>query len=131
LPAPTLRRYPLFVWLFHGPWLAFKRAVDVEDWPSASATLNHIRQVIAVNLPLGLLVVVIGGRRRYWGQFQSDGFCLRKTSEARNLSPVGSPLLSCWSCKPAAKQSADHVKGMTPVPIHIPARPCLDASDSG
>jgi hypothetical protein len=22
----------LFIWLFHGPWLAFKRAVDVEDW---------------------------------------------------------------------------------------------------
>src|SRR5436189_4688937 len=28
----------LFIWLFHGPWLAFKRAVDVEDWPSAGAT---------------------------------------------------------------------------------------------
>jgi uncharacterized membrane protein len=23
----------LFVWLFHGPWLALKRAIDVEDWP--------------------------------------------------------------------------------------------------
>jgi uncharacterized membrane protein len=54
----------LFIWLFHGPWLAFKRAVDVEDWPSASATLNRIRQIIAVNLPLGLLVVVIGGSGR-------------------------------------------------------------------
>src|SRR5215472_3186386 len=39
----------LFVWLFHGPWLAFKRAVDVEDWPSAGAFLNRIRQIIAVN----------------------------------------------------------------------------------
>ena len=70
----------LFVWLFHGPWLAFagrqscrsasltfKRAVDAEDWPSAGATLNRIRQIIAVNLPLGLLVVVIGGSGRYWG----------------------------------------------------------------
>src|SRR5438046_6065969 len=27
----------LFVWLFHGPWLAFKRAVDVEDWPSSGS----------------------------------------------------------------------------------------------
>jgi hypothetical protein len=52
---------------FHGPWLAFKRAVDVEDWPSAGATLNRIRQIIAVNLPLGLLVVGIGGSGRYWG----------------------------------------------------------------
>jgi uncharacterized membrane protein len=57
----------LFVWLFHGPWLAFKRAVDVEDWRSAGAFLNRIRQIIAVNLPLGLLVVVTGGSGRYWG----------------------------------------------------------------
>jgi uncharacterized membrane protein len=56
----------LFVWLFHGPWLAFKRAVDVEDWPTAGASLNRIRQIIRVNLPLGLLVVVIGGPGRYW-----------------------------------------------------------------
>jgi uncharacterized membrane protein len=57
----------LFVWLFHGPWLTFKRAVDAEDWPSAGAALNRIRQIIAVNLPLGLLVVVIGGSGHHWG----------------------------------------------------------------
>jgi uncharacterized membrane protein len=49
----------LFAWLFHGPWLAFKRAVDAQDWPSAGARLERIRQIIAVNLPLGLLVVLI------------------------------------------------------------------------
>ena len=26
----------LFVLLFHGPWLKFKRAVDAEDWPAAA-----------------------------------------------------------------------------------------------
>jgi uncharacterized membrane protein len=57
----------LFVWLFHGPWLKFKRAVDGEDWPSAGAELHRIRQIIAVNLPLGLIVVVIGASGRYWG----------------------------------------------------------------
>ena len=57
----------LFVWLFHGPWLAFKRAVDAEDWLSAGANLDRIRQIIRVNLPLGLLVVIIGGSGRYWG----------------------------------------------------------------
>jgi len=57
----------LFVWLFHGPWLSFKRAVDSEDWQSAGAGLSRIRQIIAVNLPLGLLVVVIGASGRYWG----------------------------------------------------------------
>jgi uncharacterized membrane protein len=57
----------LFVWLFHGPWLALKRAVEAEDWPRAGASLNRIRQIIAVNLPLGLIVVVIGASGRYWG----------------------------------------------------------------
>jgi uncharacterized membrane protein len=47
--------------------LAFKRAIDVEDWPGAGASLDRIRQIIASNLPLGLLVVVIGGSGRYWG----------------------------------------------------------------
>jgi len=56
----------LFLWLFHGPWLAFKRAVDAADWPSAGGRLNLIRQIIAVNLPLGLIVVVIGASGRYW-----------------------------------------------------------------
>jgi uncharacterized membrane protein len=32
----------LFVWLFHGPWLAFKRAVDAEDWPSAGTSLDRM-----------------------------------------------------------------------------------------
>jgi uncharacterized membrane protein len=57
----------LFVALFHGPWLKFKRAVDAKDFATAGVQLNRIRQVIMVNMPLGLLVVVIGGTGRYWG----------------------------------------------------------------
>jgi uncharacterized membrane protein len=57
----------LFVWLFHGPWLNFKRAVDAENWPVAAAQLNRIRFIIMINLPLGLIVVVIGGTGRFWG----------------------------------------------------------------
>lgn len=57
----------LFVWLFHGPWLKFKRAVDTKDYASAGLLLNRIRQIIMINLPLGLLVVVIGGTGRFWG----------------------------------------------------------------
>jgi uncharacterized membrane protein len=56
----------LYLWLFHGPWLKFKRAVDAGDWPVAGANLNRIRQIIMVNLPLGLLVVIIGASGRYW-----------------------------------------------------------------
>ena len=56
----------LFVGLFHGPWLKFKRAVDAQDWPTAGAQLNLIRRIIAINLPIGLIVVIIGGTGRYW-----------------------------------------------------------------
>src|SRR5262249_28283266 len=54
----------LFVWLFHGPWLAFKRAVDAA---SAGTSLDRIRQIISINLPLGLIVVLIGASGRFWG----------------------------------------------------------------
>ena len=57
----------LYLWLFHGPWLKFKRAVDAQDWPMAGGQLNRIRQIIALNLPLGLLVTIFGGTGRYWG----------------------------------------------------------------
>jgi uncharacterized membrane protein len=57
----------LYAWLFHGPWLAFKRAVDAGDFAKAAPQLNRIRQIIAVNLPLGLIVVIIGASGRYWG----------------------------------------------------------------
>jgi uncharacterized membrane protein len=57
----------LFVWLFHVPWLAFKRAVDAEDWTRAGASLDRIRQIISINLPLGLIVVVIAASGPFWG----------------------------------------------------------------
>ena len=56
----------LFLWLFHGPWLKFKRAVDAEDWATAGANLNRIRQIISVNMPLGLIVVIMGASGRFW-----------------------------------------------------------------
>jgi uncharacterized membrane protein len=57
----------LFLWLFHGPWLKFRRAVDAQDWPASAGQLGRIRQIIMVNLPLGLVVVAIGGTGRFWG----------------------------------------------------------------
>ena len=56
----------LFFWMFHGAWLAFKRAVAAENWQNAGASLDRIRRIIAINLPLGLVVVVIGASGRYW-----------------------------------------------------------------
>jgi uncharacterized membrane protein len=57
----------LFAWLFHGPWLKFKRAVDAKDWPTAAGHIGLIAKIIQINLPLGLIVVAIGGTGRFWG----------------------------------------------------------------
>ncbi|MEM8951695.1 MAG: CopD family protein [Pseudomonadota bacterium] len=57
----------LFLYLFHVPWLAFKRAVDKEDVAVAAKQLARIRQVVGANLALGLLTVAIGSSGRYWG----------------------------------------------------------------
>ncbi len=57
----------LFGVLFYGVWPTFRRAVDEENWPVAGANLNTIRQIIAINLPLGLIVGVVGANGRYWG----------------------------------------------------------------
>lgn len=55
----------LFAWLFHGPWLKFKRAVDAQDWPAAASHLELIRQIISANMPLGLIVIAIGASGRF------------------------------------------------------------------
>src|SRR6478672_9931887 len=69
----TFQKFFPWVWiailflLVSGYWMVFKRAVDAADWPGAGGRLNLIRQIIAVNLPLGLIVVVIGASGRFWG----------------------------------------------------------------
>ena len=56
----------LFLYLFHVPWLGFKRAVDGEDLAVAAQKLGSIRQIVLINLALGLLTVAIGASGRYW-----------------------------------------------------------------
>ena len=56
----------LFAWLYWGAWSDFREAVDAANWPQAGKDMNRIRKIIAVNLPLGLIVVVIGASGRWW-----------------------------------------------------------------
>ena len=56
----------LFGWLYWGDWKDFRDAVDGANWAQAAGDLNRIRQIIAINLPLGLVVVVIGATGRWW-----------------------------------------------------------------
>lgn len=56
----------LFAWLYWGPWADFREAVDAHNWEQAGQDMARIRRIIAINLPLGLIVVVIGASGRWW-----------------------------------------------------------------
>ncbi len=57
----------LFAVLYFIPYRRFKTAVDSQDWPTAAKYLNTIRQIVATNLALGLIVIAIAASGRYWG----------------------------------------------------------------
>jgi uncharacterized membrane protein len=56
----------LFLHLFFAPWRRFHNAVDGGDLPEAGKRLNQIRQIVAINLVLGLVTVVAGASGRFW-----------------------------------------------------------------
>ena len=49
----------IFAHLFFAPYRRLRRAVAGEDWSAGAAALGRIRQMVAINLVLGLLVVAI------------------------------------------------------------------------
>ena len=51
--------------LFFRPYQLLKGFVDTQQWPAAAVQLNRIRQIVLVNLCLGLLVLVIASGGRY------------------------------------------------------------------
>ncbi|MDP6708218.1 MAG: CopD family protein [Alphaproteobacteria bacterium] len=57
----------LFLHLWFAPWARLKRLLEAGDVPGAGAELNRIRQIVTVNLVLGLITVVLGAAGRYWG----------------------------------------------------------------
>jgi len=55
----------LFVYLYYRLYPSFKAAVKAESWPEAGAAMNKIRQIVLVNLILGmLLLVLVSGLQR-------------------------------------------------------------------
>ena len=56
----------LFLHLFFVPWTRFRAALDKGALPEAGKALNQIRMIVAVNLALGIIVVIVGGTGRYW-----------------------------------------------------------------
>jgi uncharacterized membrane protein len=56
----------LFLHLFFAPWKRFRAALDAGKPSDAAVALNQIRQIVAINLVLGVAVVIVGGTGRYW-----------------------------------------------------------------
>lgn len=54
----------IFIFLYYRPYQSFKRDLAAEDWPAAGGALNRVRQLVLINLVLGivLLVCVYAGR---------------------------------------------------------------------
>lgn len=56
----------LFAYLYHVPWLRFRRAVDDGDLQNAPAHLERIRLIVQINLLIGIAVVVIAATGPLW-----------------------------------------------------------------
>lgn len=56
----------IFAHVFFAPWRRFRRAVDRIERDAAVTELNRIRRLIAVNLVLGIVVVLAATGGRYW-----------------------------------------------------------------
>jgi uncharacterized membrane protein len=57
----------IYLHLYFAPWKRFRRAVAAGDLPVAARNLDQIRQLVTINLVLGLVTVVVGASGRYWG----------------------------------------------------------------
>jgi len=55
----------LFMHLYFSPFRRLKEAVITEQWPEAGKRLNQIRQIVGINLLLGILVITIAAGGRY------------------------------------------------------------------
>ncbi|ARU58910.1 copper resistance protein D [Oleiphilus messinensis] len=58
--------FALFGHLYFAPFRRMKRLVGVSDWAGAAQQLNKIRMIVAINLGLGLTLVLIASGGRLW-----------------------------------------------------------------
>jgi uncharacterized membrane protein len=56
----------LYLHLYFALWKRFRAALDGGALPDAAKALNQIRMIVAINLALGIIVVIVGGTGRYW-----------------------------------------------------------------
>lgn len=55
----------IFLHIYFAPFRRLKQAVVREDWTAGGAKLNQIRKMIAINLALGLIVIIVASGGTY------------------------------------------------------------------
>lgn len=55
----------IYLYVFFAPFNRLKQAVIIQDYPLAAAQLNQIRQLVGVNILIGLLVMTVASAGRY------------------------------------------------------------------
>lgn len=66
MQANALVMIGLFLYLYYGPYAGLKRAVAAEMWPEGGQQLARIRQVVTINMLLGLITIAIAVGGRYY-----------------------------------------------------------------
>ena len=56
----------IFAHVYFAPFRRLGAALDSGDFPRAVASVGQIRQLVALNLGLGLIVVLAASAGRYW-----------------------------------------------------------------
>jgi len=49
----------IFLWVYARPYKALRGAVEAQQWAAGGAALGRIRQLVGVNLALGLLTIAL------------------------------------------------------------------------
>jgi len=57
----------IYLYVFFGPYRRLQRAVDEQAWPLGKQQLDRIRDMVGINMSLGLITVVVGAGGRYLG----------------------------------------------------------------
>lgn len=53
--------FAIFLHVFFAPYQRLRKAVAASDWPAGAKALGQIRQLIGINLILGLIIVTVAG----------------------------------------------------------------------
>jgi len=55
----------IYLYVFFSPYQRLKQAVIVQDYPLAGAQLNKIRQMVGINILIGIFVIIVASAGRY------------------------------------------------------------------